>query len=315
MGDITIGAVISGPDTQSVVSQVHRAEEMGISAAWLTSSGGLDPMTLLSAAASSTSRILLGTAIMPTFLRHPLVAADQARVIAQLVPGRFRLGVGPSSKAGMVDSYGVNFRAPLGHLREYVRILKSLLQGGSVDLDGRYYRAKGRSATPVDALVMTSALGRGAFELCGAESDGAITWLCPAPYLRDVALPALAESARQAGRAVPPLIAHAPVCVHDDATVAREVVGRQFQGFAGFGDYQRMFSAAGFPDALEGKWTDAMTEATGVFGDEETVEGKLRNIISTGASELILSPVAAGPDREGSLDRTLRLLARLSASP
>ena len=44
---------------------------------------------------------------------------------------------------------------------------------------------------PADVPVMASALQRRSFELCGAEADGAISWVCPGGYLRDVAIPAM----------------------------------------------------------------------------------------------------------------------------
>jgi len=75
--------------------------------------------------------------------------------------------------------------------------------------------------------VMAAALGEKAYELCGAEADGAISWVCPGAYLHDVALPALHRGADSAGRPVPPLVAHAPVCVHDHAEEVREAVRLQ----------------------------------------------------------------------------------------
>ena len=79
---------------------------------------------------------------------------------------------------------------------------------------------------------MAAALGEGAFEMCGAEADGAISWVCPGVYLQDVALPAMQRGAGQAGRPTPPLVAHVPVCVHDDPEEAREAIAEQFSGFA-----------------------------------------------------------------------------------
>ncbi len=63
----------------------------------------------------------LGTSIVPTFPRHPLVTVQQTQVIASLASGRFRLGVGPSHRP-LMAAMGLPFRAPLGHLREYVRL-------------------------------------------------------------------------------------------------------------------------------------------------------------------------------------------------
>ena len=161
---------------------------------------------------------------------------------------------------------------------------------------------------------MAAALGEGAFEMCGAEADGAISWVCPGAYLRDVALPAVQRGAEKAGRATPPLIAHVPVCVHDDPGEAREAIAEQFRGFARAPFYRNMFHTAGFPEVSEGVWSPGMVEAVAVSGSEEQVQEGLQGLLEMGATELMASPVAAGPDREGSPDRTLTLLARVSQS-
>ena len=124
------------------------------------------------AAAGRTKEIKLGTSIVPIFPRHPLVMVQQVQVVAQLAPGRLRLRIGPSHRPTM-RAMGVNFRSPLGHLREYLQILKGLLQQGTVDFSGSYYQAHETIPEPVDVPVMASALQRGSFELCGAEADGA----------------------------------------------------------------------------------------------------------------------------------------------
>ena len=257
---------------------------------------------------------MFGTAITQTFPRHPIAVAQQVLTLAQLAPNRFRLGLGTSGQGGVEQTLGANFRAPLAHLREYVRILKALLQEGSVDYSGRYYQAHTSIPAPVDVPVMAAALGEGAFEMCGAEADGAISWVCPGAYLRDVALPAIQRGAEQAGRPTPPLMAHVPVCVHDDPEEAREAIAGQFGGFARAPFYRNMFNNAGFPEVTEGVWSPGMVDAVAVSGNEEQVTEGLRGLLEMGAAELMASPVPAGPDREGSLDRTMGLLARISQS-
>ena len=197
MAQKRLGIVVSAPDSSAVLTSIANLEQRGIPAAWLTSAGagGADPLGALAGAALRTQHILLGTAITQTFPRHPIAVVQQVQVLAQLAPGRFRLGLGTSGRAGMEQAYGVNFRDPLGHLREYLRIVKALLHTGSVDFAGRYYQAHTRISTPVDVPVMAAALGEKAYELCGAEADGAISWVCPGAYLRDVALPALHRGA------------------------------------------------------------------------------------------------------------------------
>ena len=314
MSEKRIGVAITGSDSSAILAGIEKAEDMGIHAAWLTTGGArLDSLTLFASAALRTSRIMLGTAIVPTYPRHPLVTVQQTQVIAQLAPGRFRLGVGPSHRPSIEDTHGINFRAPLGHLSEYLHILKALLHDGSVDFDGRYYSAHARVVAPVDVPVMASALQPRSFELCGAEAEGAISWICPRAYLRDVAIPAMQAGADKAGRTVPPLIAHAPVSVHENPDDVRAAVREQvFNPQMPF--YQRMFASAGFPEASSGTWSDGMVDATVLWGDEAQVAGGIEELFSMGATEVLASPIPAGADRTASLERILELLGRASRS-
>jgi len=308
-----IGVVVSAADSAGVLDRIEQAEQLGIPAAWLTTGGtGLDALTLYAAAAVRTSHIRLGTSITPILPRHPLVMAQQVQVLAQLAPGRFRLGLGPSHRPTMEATFGFQFHAPLGHLREYVQIVKTLLQRGAVDFDGRYYHAHGQIRAPVDVPVMASALQRKSFELCGAETDGAISWVCPGVYLRDVALPAMRTGAEKAGRPVPPLLAHAPVCVHEKPDEVREAARQQLANYVRLPFYVQMLTAAGFPEASTGAWSDAMLDAVLLSGAETRVADRLHELLSFGATEILISPLAAGADREASVERTLRLVAEVA---
>jgi F420-dependent oxidoreductase-like protein len=314
MGDGTIGIAVSAPDAAEAVSQIRHAEELGVAAVWLTSGGGGgDSLTVLSAAAAQTERVLLGTSIVQTWSRHPVAVAQQVRAISGLAPGRFRLGVGPGHKQAMESTFGAQFRAPLGHLTEYLRILKGLLQEGEVDFDGRYYAAHTSMSQADDVPVMASALRPKSFELCGAEADGAISWVCPHQYLRDSALPAVRAGAARAGRPAPPLIVHAPIIVHEDAGAVRDAVRSQLGNYPRTVFYAQMFSAAGLPVSAEGGWTDAMIDAVAIYGDEAAVSSQLKGMFGWGAAEILGSVVTVG-DSQKSADRTMRLLAQVSAS-
>jgi alkanesulfonate monooxygenase SsuD/methylene tetrahydromethanopterin reductase-like flavin-dependent oxidoreductase (luciferase family) len=190
MAKLQIGALVHGDSAQELLELITRMEGYGIHAAWITNSGARhDGIAVMAVAATQTRHIKLGTSIVPIYPRHPLIMAAQARVVADLAPGRFRLGIGPSHRA-MIEAMGLNFHAPLAHVREYLQILNALLKTGSVAFDGAHYKAHDRMPAPVDLRVMAAALRRNAFELCGEIADGAVSWLCPGSYLRDVALPA-----------------------------------------------------------------------------------------------------------------------------
>ena len=209
MAQQRIGVVVSAADSNAALASVEDMERRGISAAWMTSGsvGGGEALSVFAAAGTRTQDIMMGTAITQTFPRHPVATVQQTLTLAQFAPGRFRLGLGTSGQSGMEQTIGANFRAPLAHLREYIRICKALLQEGSVDHSGRFYQAHSSIPAPVNVPVMAAALGVRAYEVCGAESDGAISWVCPRSYLQDVALPAMQRGAERAGRDTPPLVA------------------------------------------------------------------------------------------------------------
>ncbi len=177
MSERVIGVATMGGSSTQVVETVRDLERRGVPAAWLTTGGaGLDGITLLAAAGVQTERIKLGTSIVPTWPRHPIAMVQQVQVLAQLAPGRFRLGVGPSHRAGMQQMFGASFEAPLTNLREYLTIVKSLLHQGQVEFDGRHYHAHAAIQSPApDVPVMASALREASFELCGELADGAIS--------------------------------------------------------------------------------------------------------------------------------------------
>ena len=146
------------------------------------------------------------------------------------------------------------------------------------------------------------------FTLAGEVADGAISWVTPPAYLRDVALPAMRAAAAKAGRETPILVAHIPVCVHEDRAHVVAAVREQLGNYPRQPFYAAMFAASGFPEAREGAWSEKMVDAVVFSGNEAQVLGRIRDVLSF-ATELIVTPIGAGPDRQVSVDRTLRLLA------
>ena len=309
-----VGLHVTGRTAVEIVDGIVAAEQRGVAAAWLTTGGTApDGLTVLAAAAIRSERILLGTAITPTFPRHPLVTVQQTLALAQLAPGRFRLGVGPSHKPTMEGMFGIPFERPLRHLRAYLDVLKRALHEGAVERDEEPYRVRARLAAPVDVPVLASALQERSFELCGEVADGAITWMCPLPYVRDVALPAFRRGAERAGRPLPKLVVHVPVCVSEDVQAVREAANQQLGFYMRVPSYARMSATAGFPDAGERGLSEAHVDSLVAHGDEARVRGRLQEWFAVGADEIIVAPMAAGQDRAATVERTIALVASTAA--
>ena len=309
---MTIGIQLSFREPRDLVDAVRRAEERGVDAVWLPQ-GGVSPdtMMLLSAAAMVTSRIKLGTSIIPTWPRAPIFIAQQVMALEGLAPGRFRLGIGPSTSAAMVPLYDVDYREPMSHLREYLTILRSFLHEGSVDFHGKFAGARARLRDTIDVPVMASALSPGAYRVCGEAADGAISWMSPWRYLRDTALPALREGAAAAGRTPPPLIAHVPVCLDTDPDVVRAATQDQVGAYGKFPVYQAMFRAAGYGDTAEAYPQDLIDELV-LSGNEGSVIERFAQMQREGVGEIMAHCIYVGTDRQAYLDRLFDLLARAS---
>ncbi|MGI9059125.1 MAG: LLM class flavin-dependent oxidoreductase [Ktedonobacteraceae bacterium] len=287
-----VGLAIQAADVATTISRIREAEDAGVQQVWMTQSAGmLDTLTLFAAAAAQTTRIRLGTSIVPIYPRHPLVMAQQAATINALAPGRLRLGVGTSHRHVMENMYGLAMPSPLAYLREYVEVMRQVLWEGHVDHQGTFFKVATSIPRPAQIPLLISALGEKAFRLAGEIADGAISWVCPVPYLLDTAVPALRAGAQAHHRSVPPLVAHIPVAMSTDeaATQAAAMPRISFYTKAPF--YASMFAAAGFPIAADGSGTDALVKALVVAGNEAQVERRLRELIASGLDELLLMMV------------------------
>jgi F420-dependent oxidoreductase-like protein len=295
MPQLTAGLVIPRQDSKETVAAIERAEARGITTVWSTVGGtSPDAVTIYAAAAVRTTRVVFGTSIVPTYPIHPIKLVSQAVVLADLAPGRFRLGVGPSHRPTIEGSFGLPMGKPLDHLREYVTILRDLLWEGRSAFKGQYYQIQAElpaNAAPPRTPILISALRSNAFRLAGEIADGAISWVCPVDYLVGTALPALRAGAQAAGRPAPTLVGHVPVALHTDRDRVRETARQQFATYARLPFYRGMFADAGFPIGADNLLPDALIDALIVSGDAGTIRDRLAAIQAGGVDELLITQV------------------------
>ncbi|HET9014269.1 MAG TPA: LLM class flavin-dependent oxidoreductase [Thermomicrobiaceae bacterium] len=284
------------------LAALERAEAHGVPMVWSTTGRGApDATTLFAAAAVKTQRVGLGTAIVPTYPRHPTVLATQAMVIEQLAPGRLRLGVGPSHSPSIEGSLGIDMGRPLDHLREYVTVLRNLLWEGRADFAGQYYTVHSTIGQPAPVPIYVSALRQRAFQLAGEIADGAISWLCPVAYLRDKAAPAMRRGEALTGRPPARLVAHVPVVMSADRQTMLEAARQIVGGYARLPFYAGMFTDAGFPTQPGDPASDALLDHLVVWGTDEQVRDRLAGTLGGGIDELLVMLIKTGdPAREES---------------
>ncbi|EFH84892.1 LLM class flavin-dependent oxidoreductase [Ktedonobacter racemifer] len=306
-----IGLAIAAPDAASAVAAIVDAEVAGIEQVWMTQvTPAPDTLGIYTAAAMKTSKIRMGTAIVPTYPRHPLALAQQVLAFNDLVPERLRLGVGPSHRPIIEGVYGLAMADPLEHLREYVAVLRGLLWDGKVDYQGRFYNVKSTFPRAPHTPLLVSALRENAFQLAGAISDGALSWNCPVHYLLEKALPALRTGAASEGRPVPPLVAHIPVALSQDRQEVIAAARRQLGLYGKLPFYAKMFANAGFPVSPEGELSEALIENLVVSGDEATIEERLKKNLEAGLDELLIMPIPVKNGKDEQF-RIMRLLGQI----
>jgi len=145
-----------------------RAEGLGFHSGWVSDHfylsvarygggpeprGSLEPMTSLSALATATSTIRLGTLVLGPF-RHPGQLAKMATVIDLVSGGRFDLGIGAGWYEDEFRAFGYGFGEVgerFGLLDETLQALRMLFAGGPASLEGDHVRLDGAFNRPEPA--------------------------------------------------------------------------------------------------------------------------------------------------------------------
>ncbi len=123
-------------DTEVVVE----AERSGYASVWTAEAYGSDAVAPLAWYGAATERIGLGTGVLQMTARAPAVTAMTAATLDHLSGGRLLLGLGVSGPQVVEGWHGVEYGRPLARTREYVEIVRAVLQREQpLEHDGRHY--------------------------------------------------------------------------------------------------------------------------------------------------------------------------------
>ena len=306
-----VGLVIDGTNAAAAVKTIATAEAAGVRQIWMTQPpSSPDTLTTLAAAAIKTSTIRLGTSIVPTYPRHPVVMAQQAMSLYDIAPGRLRLGIGPSHQSIIEGIYGLPQTTPLAHLREYLNVLRTALCYGKVDHQGKFFNIKVTLPHTAQIPVLISTLGVKAFQLAGELADGALSWVCPVPYLIRTGIPALRAAASANGRSAPPLVAYISVALTQHRHSILDAGHQMIDMYAKFPFYAKMFADAGFPLIAGQMIPDSLIHGLIVSGNEDTVAEQFTKLMAAGLDELMVTLIPI-KDAEDGFTRLVNLIGHL----
>jgi len=281
-------------------AEARRAEQDGFASYWLSQISGLDALTALAVVGAETSRIELGTSIVPLYGRHPLVLAAQALTANAAAGGRLALGVGPSHQPVIEGMYGESYAKPFTRTREMLTALRALTRGEALDLQGEEVRARGRLAIEAAAPpILVAALGPRMLELAGREADGTVLWMVGPGTVRSHIAPRIRDAAAKADRPEPRIVAGVAVCVTDDPAAARSFAGQKLAVYGALPAYRAMLEREGVTGPA-----DLL-----VAGSESAVSDSLAGYAAAGATDLRAGALCATPQ---DAERTRALLASLA---
>ena len=247
---LTVPTPPENPALETLLSAIERAEAIGLHSVWMPniSSRGFDAPMVLALAGARTRRVELGTFVVPTFTRHPVVMAQQALGAQAATGGRFVLGIGLSHRVAMEGQLGFDFSRPIRHMREYLTCLAALFEGQTVDFTGDEFRIRSFVLTPPPGVhpppILVAALGPQMLRLAGRLSAGTAIWLGGPRYVA-AAAETIGAAAGEAGRPAPRVLASVPVCVTDRAKAAREAAAQFFVRYGQLPSYRAVLDREG----------------------------------------------------------------------
>ena len=131
---------INSGTIDDVVAEAREALEAGAHTFWSSQIFGHDALTVLAIVGREVPGIELGTAVVPTYPRHPMMLAQQALSTQAAINSRgsagLCLGIGLSHQVVVESMWGLSYSKPVRHLKEYLSILMPLLEGKPVKFEG-----------------------------------------------------------------------------------------------------------------------------------------------------------------------------------
>jgi F420-dependent oxidoreductase-like protein len=294
-----------------LIAAATGAEAAGFDSIWVPQiPDEFDALTALALMGHATSRIELGSAVMPIQSRHPVAMAQQALSTQAACDGRLVLGLGPSHHWIVSDMFGLPYDRPAALMRDYVEVLDIAFAGpGPVDVENESYRIHNPLDVSDQAVPMLiAALGPVMLRLAGEKAAGTILWMADERAIAEHIVPKITQAAEGAGRPAPRVVAGVPVtlCRNDEVEAVRAWANKALAHAEYSPNYQRLLEHGDSSDVGD------MCAA----GDEAAVLARLRSFRDAGTTDLAARVVPFGTDRAAriaSRERTEQFLASASA--
>jgi 5,10-methylenetetrahydromethanopterin reductase len=287
---MNIGIFSSTQDTtiDGFVAEARQVEHDGFHSYWMSQIFGPDALTALAVIGREVPRIELGTSVVPTYPRHPMMLAQQALTTNAASKGRLCLGIGLSHQVVIEGMLGMSFDKPVRHMREYLSILMPLIEERQVSFAGETLTA--HASIQVSGAekcgVVVAALGAQMLKLAAAKTDGTLTWCTGPQTLQSHIVPTINAAADELGRPKPRVIAALPVCVTQAVSGARERAAQIFAVYGQLPSYRAMLDHEGVGGPAD----------IAVVGSSSEVTEKILALAEIGVTDFAAVEFGANPD-------------------
>ncbi|HEY5110671.1 MAG TPA: LLM class F420-dependent oxidoreductase [Acidimicrobiales bacterium] len=278
-----------------VVAQVAGLAEAGIETAWSSQIFAYDALTAIAAISREVPAIHFGTAVVPTYPRHPVMLGAQALTVQAASGGRLTLGIGLSHQMVIENVFGMSFDKPARHMREYLEILMPVLAGEQTTFAGETLSASTFGPIQIDAPapdVLVAALGTVMLHIAGRLAQGTITWMTGPVTIEEHIAPTINAATAEAGRPVPQIGVGLPVCVTDDVDAARAKAAETFAVYGHLPSYRAMLDREGAAGPAD----------VAIVGSASEVAAQVRRLADIGATDFCGAPFGSGDEIRASVD-------------
>jgi len=303
-----IGVMIGGDGRQleldDVIGIAKQVEAAGLDDVWMANIFSFDAVSTLGLIGRETTRVGLGTAVTPTYPRHPTALAQQALTSAAASGNRFTLGVGLSHKLVIEDMLGLSYAQPAGHMREYLNVLMPLVRGETASFQGEHYRVANIAldVPGADRLpVVVAALGPIMLKIAGELADGTNTWMVGPKTMESHIIKRLSAAASAAGRPDPLVVGGFPIILTNKPDEARQKIAESLTIYGQLPSYRAMLDREGVAGPAD----------IAIAGDENLLRGELKRLEDMGVSHF---NAAISAVEDGAWDRTLEFLSSLKSA-
>lgn len=290
-----------GQTLPDLIEMAKGIEAAGLDSVWMANIFSFDAINSLSLIGAGTSTLKLGTAVVPTYPRHPTAMAQQALTAAAATDNRFTLGIGLSHQIVIEGMFGMSYAQPAKHMQEYLSVLVPLLNKELVNHEGENYTVRNTQidapgADPVSVVV--AALGPRMLKIAGELADGTNTWMVGPRTMEDHIVKHLCAAASSAGRPAPRVIGGVPLGLTMRPDELRQQAAKTLAIYDQLPSYRAMLDREGAAGPAD----------IAILGDENALRGGIQRFENAGVSEL--NAVILSEDQAGHA-RTLEFLASL----